>query len=86
MTATLETEGLRDDRAWDRQDVATYLRICLRQLTDLRHEDPTFPAPRMVGDKPIWTPGSVVDWVATPAQHPEAGPRRRRGREGQRVQ
>lgn len=55
------------DRAWDRQDVAHYLRISIRQLSDLRHEDPTFPAPRMVGTKPIWVPRTIETWVEQPA-------------------
>lgn len=79
MSTAIADEAVTEDHAWDRFDVATYLRICVRQLADLRRDDPTFPAPRMVGRKPIWAPRSITTWVEKPAVEsaPPARPKRR---------
>jgi hypothetical protein len=66
------------DRAWGRDEVAHYLRICVRQLTDLRREDPSFPSPRMIGRRPLWAPGDVSAWLSCPAPQVAAVTTRRR--------
>lgn len=40
-----------------------FLDISARHLADVRREDPTFPAPRMVGSLPRWTRESILAWV-----------------------
>lgn len=62
---------LMDARAWSPDDVATYLGISRRHLDDIRGEDTTFPAPRMLGRLPRWNPEVVIAWVTLAAEQPE---------------
>lgn len=70
--------------AWGPDQVAAYLRISRRHLTELRATDPTFPKPRMLGSLPRWRPGAVIRWLdpdpappAPPAPAPGTGRRSR---------
>ncbi|MBB4739041.1 putative DNA-binding transcriptional regulator AlpA [Actinoplanes octamycinicus] len=81
MTSATEEQRSSIGTAWDIEDVAAYLKISTRHLGDIRTEDPTFPAPRMLGSLPRWHPRTVEDWLAaaepaTPAK-PEPKPRKR---------
>lgn len=53
----------RTEKMLDPSSLAQMLRISERHLTDLRHEDPTFPAPRMLGSLPRWSPTTIRRWV-----------------------
>lgn len=63
MTVTTFSAPPPADKAWGRVEVASYLDICVRSLTDLRREDSTFPRPRMVGRRPRWAPSTVIRWL-----------------------
>ncbi|MDN5896527.1 MAG: hypothetical protein L0H93_21210 [Nocardioides sp.] len=43
--------------------LAEMLEISERHLTDLRHEDMTFPAPVMLGTLPRWSPAVIRRWM-----------------------
>lgn len=43
--------------------VAKMLRISDRHLTDVRKEDKTFPAPKMLGTLPRWSPAAIHRWM-----------------------
>ncbi|VXB06444.1 conserved hypothetical protein [Aeromicrobium sp. 9AM] len=58
----------------DPEAVADVLQISIRHLADLRREDATFPAPRMVGSLPRWTYESIYAWVELPSRGAEAHP------------
>jgi predicted DNA-binding transcriptional regulator AlpA len=63
------------DKAWGPKHIAHYLDISERHVRDIRREDDTFPAPRMVGSRPRWSPDAVRRWVAEGgAPRPPAGP------------
>ena len=47
--------------------LAEMLDISERHLTDLRREDKTFPAPRMLGALPRWSPTTIRQWVEAAA-------------------
>lgn len=42
---------------------AEMLGISERHLTNLRQTDPTFPAPRMLGTLPRWSPSVIRRWM-----------------------
>lgn len=46
--------------SWILDDVAAALQISVRPLKTIRDEDPTFPAPRMLGTVPRWAPVSIA--------------------------
>lgn len=46
MTPAPEERRSSTSTAWDIEDVATYLKISTRHLSDIRAEDPSFPPPR----------------------------------------
>ncbi len=50
--------------SWTLDDVAAALQISVRHLKTIRDEDPTFPAPRMLGTVPRWAPASIARWLA----------------------
>lgn len=52
----------------DLEAVAHMLRCSIRYLRDLRQDDPTFPAPRMLGASPRWTYETIRAWVEQPAR------------------
>jgi hypothetical protein len=52
------------DKAWGPKHIAHYLDVSERHVRDIRRQDDTFPAPRMVGSKPRWCPNVVQRWVA----------------------
>lgn len=56
------TEQMLDPAA-----LAEMLRVSERHLTDLRREDKTFPAPRMLGTLPRWSPAAIRRWMDTAA-------------------
>jgi predicted DNA-binding transcriptional regulator AlpA len=49
-------------------DVAGILRISRRHFDDLRREDPTLPAPIMLGRLPRWRPAAIRRWLEDPAE------------------
>ena len=50
--------------AWTPDEVALALKISVRNLTNVRKNDPSFPKPRMLGDCPRWSPELVRGWLA----------------------
>ena len=52
----------------DLEAVAHMLRCSVRHLRDLRQDDPTFPAPRMLGTSPRWTYETIHAWVESPSR------------------
>ncbi|KQX74493.1 AlpA family transcriptional regulator [Aeromicrobium sp. Root472D3] len=52
----------------DLEAVAHMLRCSVRHLRDLRQDDPTFPAPRMLGTSPRWTYETIHAWVELPSR------------------
>ena len=54
-----------DNRAFGPEQLAFFLRISLCHLSDVRAEDPTFTAPRMLGSLPRWSPETISLWLAT---------------------
>ena len=63
------------DKAWGPKHIAHYLDVSERHVRDIRREDDTFSAPRMVGSRPRWSPDAVRRWVAEGgAPRPPAGP------------
>jgi predicted DNA-binding transcriptional regulator AlpA len=56
--------GSPSPRPFDRETLADYLRVSLGHLDDCRAEDPTFPAPRMLGTLPRWSPAVIDAWIA----------------------
>ena len=54
--------------------LAETLRISRRHLDDVRREDPTFPAPRMLGKLPRWTYETIHNWAEEAAQQPQPTP------------
>lgn len=51
------------EKMLDPNGLAEMLRISERHLTDVRHEDPTFPAPKMLGKLPRWSPTAIRRWM-----------------------
>jgi hypothetical protein len=49
--------------SWTLDDVAA-LQISVRHLKTIRDEDASFPAPRLLGTVPRWTPASIARWLA----------------------
>ncbi len=49
--------------SWTLDDVAAALQISLRHLKSIRDDDPTFPAPRLLGTVPRWAPASIARWL-----------------------
>jgi predicted DNA-binding transcriptional regulator AlpA len=43
--------------------LAEMLGISERHLTDVRKEDPAFPAPKMLGKLPRWSPTAIRRWM-----------------------
>ncbi|MFJ6133929.1 hypothetical protein [Janibacter terrae] len=43
--------------------LARMLEISDRHLTDVRREDPTFPAPVLLGTLPRWSPATIRRWM-----------------------
>ena len=43
--------------------LAEMLNVSDRHLTDVRHEDGTFPAPVMLGTLPRWSPTAIRRWM-----------------------
>lgn len=62
------------EKMLDPNGLAQMLRISERRLTDLRHEDHTFPAPRMLGTLPRWSPSAIRRWMEEPPAAPAATP------------
>jgi predicted DNA-binding transcriptional regulator AlpA len=52
------TEKMLDPTA-----LAEMLRISDRHLTDVRKEDKTFPAPKLLGTLPRWSPAAIRRWM-----------------------
>lgn len=50
--------------SWTLDDVAAALQISVRHLKTIRDEDPSFPAPRLLGTVPRWAPASIAHWLA----------------------
>jgi len=50
--------------SWTLDDVAAALQISVRHLKTIRDEDPSFPAPRLLGTVPHWAPASIARWLA----------------------
>jgi len=50
--------------SWTLDDVAAALQISVRHLKTVRDEDPSFPAPRLLGTVPRWAPASIARWLA----------------------
>jgi hypothetical protein len=50
--------------SWTLDDVAAALQISVRHLKTIRDEDPSFPAPRLLGTVPRWAPASIARWLA----------------------
>lgn len=50
--------------SWTLDDVAAALQISVRHLKSIRDEDPSFPAPRLLGTVPRWAPASIARWLA----------------------
>lgn len=46
--------------------LAAMLGISERHLADVRHEDPSFPAPVMLGTLPRWSPATILRWMDRP--------------------
>jgi hypothetical protein len=64
-----------DNTAWGPKHIAIYRDVSERHVRDIRREDETFPAPRMVGSRPRWCPDAVRRWVADGGStRPPAGP------------
>lgn len=55
--------GSPDKFCWTPDDLAAALDISVRSLTNLRSSDPTFPAPRMLGTLPRWSPETIHRWL-----------------------
>jgi hypothetical protein len=53
-----------DDTSWGPKRIAHYLDASERHIRDIRREDETFAAPRMIGSKPRWSPDVIRRWVA----------------------
>jgi predicted DNA-binding transcriptional regulator AlpA len=51
------------EKMLDPTTLAEMLRISDRHLTDVRKEDKTFPAPKMLGTLPRWSPTVVRRWM-----------------------
>lgn len=67
------------DTAWGPKHIALYLDISERHFRDVRREDPSFPAPRMVGNRPRWCDTVVRRWVADGGSSaPTAAPKQKR--------
>jgi predicted DNA-binding transcriptional regulator AlpA len=52
----------------DLEAVAHMLRCSVRHLHNVRQDDPTFPAPRMLGTSPRWTYETIHAWVELPSR------------------
>jgi hypothetical protein len=66
-----------DDTSWGPKHIAHHLDVSERHVPDIRREDETFPAPRMVGSTPRWSPDVIRRWVADGGStRPPAGPTR----------
>ena len=50
--------------SWTLDDVAATLQISVRHLKTIRDQDPSFPAPRLLGTVPRWAPASIAHWLA----------------------
>ena len=50
--------------SWTLDDVAAALQISVRHLKNIRDQDPSFPAPRLLGSVPRWAPASIARWLA----------------------
>lgn len=61
---SLDNATLAPFTAWGPDEVAAYLLISVRKLNELRADDRTFPAPRMIGSLPRWSPLAVAAWLA----------------------
>lgn len=51
------------EKMLDPTTLAEMLRISDRHLTDVRKEDKTFPAPKMLGTLPRWSPAAIRRWM-----------------------
>ena len=52
-----------NEKMLDPTTLAEMLRISDRHLTDVRKEDKTFPAPKMLGTLPRWSPAAIRRWM-----------------------
>lgn len=64
------TEKMLDPTA-----LAEMPRISERHLTDLRREDPTLPALKMLGTLPRWSPAVIRNWMEEPTLGSSTGDR-----------
>jgi predicted DNA-binding transcriptional regulator AlpA len=51
------------EKMLDPTTLAEMLRISDRHLNDVRKEDKTFPAPKMLGTLPRWSPAAIRRWM-----------------------
>lgn len=59
--------------SWIVDDIAIALQISVRHLKNIRDEDVTFPAPRMLGTVPRWAAASIAQWLAGDLTQPTTG-------------